>query len=588
MKFAIKKSASQFWWCEDPEIVLVATTTAEVEEVLSRVERLQTENFLIAGCISYEAAPAFNQRMVVHRSEDFPLLVMMATQNWQVRDLPDLKHEALELEPRIEQQEYIDRINELIELIRAGDLYQANYSFRSNVKVLGSGFDLFCHLERDHPMPFSGYLSYGDTEVVSLSPELFLQRQGETIRAEPMKGTVTRGKTFVEDETQRTWLQADVKNRAENVMIVDLMRNDLSKICQPGSVSVPNLFQSKRFHSLHQMVSEVQGRLEPGTSLYETLKATFPAGSITGTPKIRAMEVIRDLESSPRKAYTGSLGVFLPGGDFTLNVAIRTLVVDHSGDESIAELGIGSGVVSQSEAEAEWQECLLKGEFLNYRYRHSEIFETMLWHGEYHFLDEHLARLTASCEYFLTTFSEANAKRLLEDKAAEFTGPMRVRLSVTRTGEMQISTSALTEIGWGEGDLRVVISEQPVNQHDPYQFHKTNHRAHYDMAFQAALKSGFAEAVFFNQRCELAEGAISNIFIQKEGRWFTPPVTAGILPGIWRQQMLHALSATETEIDLDALLGADHVMIGNSVRGTGDIKEIWDNDKQLWSKKTVI
>ncbi len=565
--------------------MLVADHIADVPPIFTRVEQLQSQGYLVAGCISYEAAPAFNPRLVVRDSTDFPLVVMMATRNWQICELPDLTHDEVELKPGISQQEYVARFDRLIELIRAGDLYQANYSFRSKVKLLGSGFELFCHLERDHPMPYSGYLEFDDLEVVSLSPELFLQRQGDKIRAEPMKGTAPRGRGYAEDETQRTWLRSDIKNRAENVMIVDLMRNDLSKVCLPNSVSVPALFESKRFHSLHQMVSEVRGDLQAEVSLFDILGATFPAGSITGTPKIRAMEVIRDLESSPRKAYTGSVGVFLPGGDFTLNVAIRTLIVASVGDEHHAELGIGSGVVSESESEAEWQECLLKGDFLNYRYRHSEIFETMLWHENYHFLEEHLERLKASCDYFLTTFSTAQAKQLLRHSSANFQGPTRVRLSVSRDGELQVSAVPLARPGWAGSELRVLISEARVNQNDPYQFHKTNCRGHYDAAFQAALDDDFAEVLFFNLADELAEGAISNVFVQKQGRWFTPPIAAGILPGIWRQHMLQALGAEETAMDLEGVLGADRMIIGNSVRGTGEVNEVWTGDHMVWSKQ---
>lgn len=589
MKFAIKKSASQYWWCEAPEIVLAASSLDEVAPVLAEVERLQQAGYLVAGWISYEASPAFNARAVVHTSENFPLLVMMATRDCQVETLPDLHHDPVELHPCIEQNEYLQRFDRLIELIHSGDLYQANYSFRAKVEMLGSGFELFCHLERDHPMPHAGYIQYGDLEIVSLSPELFLKREGSVLSAEPMKGTAPRGKSFDEDEAQRLWLESDIKNRAENVMIVDLMRNDLSKVCLANSVETPLLFSARRFHSLHQMVSEVRGRVQPEVTLFEILRATFPAGSITGTPKIRSMEVIRDIESSPRKAYTGSVGVFLPDGDFSLNVAIRTLLVDGrgqpEGSSPDVEIGIGSGVVSQSDAEAEWRECLLKGDFLNYRYRHSEVFETMLWQQGYHYLTEHLDRLKRSCDYFLTPCDIDQARDLLIESAREFDQAMRVRLAVRRDGSFNITTVPLDDPGWGDAPLKLLLSAARVNENDPYQFHKTDCRRHYDEGLQKAIRRGFSEMLFFNQQNLLAEGAISNVFIQTDESWITPPIAAGILPGIWRQAMMDQLDAKTATIDRTQLLNARRILVGNSVRGAGEVGELHSEDGLLWSGK---
>jgi para-aminobenzoate synthetase/4-amino-4-deoxychorismate lyase len=590
LKFYVKHSDSQYWYCDSPEVALIATRPGDVAQVLAEVERLQHSGYLVAGWIAYEAATAFDHHLAVNEDakdeSPFPLIAMLATKDFELTKLPALAHGPLQLQPRIRQQDYENGFAQLHELILQGDLYQANYSFRADVTGLDDGLSLFSELERHHPMPYSAYIEYDGLEVVSLSPELFLQREGDIIRSEPMKGTAARGKSYADDLAQSDWLRNDVKNRAENVMIVDLMRNDLSRVCKPQSVQTPELFTTKRFRSLHQMVSRVQGELMANVSLTEILAATFPAGSITGTPKIRAMEVIQALESDPRKAYTGSVGVFLPGGDFQLNVAIRTLVVDkRSGSKTQAELGIGSGVVSHSADQAEWSECLLKGEFLNYRTQHSEIFETLLWQDGYHYLEEHIERLLCSCEYFSVAADAADLRAKLMSAAPHFSGPTRVRIAVTNQGAVTLSTTALKEAGWGSGALKVLLESEPVDANELYQYHKTNNRAQYDAGFKSAQAQGFDEALYFNTSNQLAEGAISNVFLLIAGRWLTPHLDAGILPGIWRQQMIQDLSAIEQPISQALLLQSERILIGNSVRGTGEVHALYSSQgRKIWSK----
>lgn len=589
----MKKAPSQYWFCDEPELTLIARNREDVQPLLTEVERLQQAGYLVAGWISYEAASAFDNRMPSHDSDDFPLIQLMATREFKVIDLPqpvdepqqESQQHPISLKPRISQGSYLEKYAELIDLIHAGDLYQANFSFRGDVEGVADGFKLFCQLEAHHPVPYSAYIATDDIEVLSMSPELFLSKRGTRVVTEPMKGTASRGLTFEQDEAQRQWLETDLKNRAENVMIVDLMRNDLSKICEANSVTTSCLFSAKRFPSLHQMTSRVSGELCDGINLYELLRATFPAGSITGTPKIRAMEVIHELESDARKVYTGSLGVFLPGGDIQLNVAIRTLVIEKSqGVKAKAELGIGSGVVSPSSALVEWNECLLKGEFLNYRQRHTEIFETLLWEQEgYAYLTEHLERLSRSCEYFLVPFSIADAKTLLNKEARQFVGPTRVRFAVKQKGQMWIASVPLDEIGWNKPGLSLMVSNYRVNAMDVYQHHKTDCRGHYDTGLQQAVSEGCDEMLFFNEENELVEGAITNVFVKLGGRWCTPPLHAGALPGIWRQQMLLELPAEKRTIHRTELANVEEMIVGNSVRGLGKVSSLEQDGQVIWS-----
>ena len=352
-----------------------------------KVEALQRDGYFIGGYLSYEAASGFDARRRTHNTDHFPLAVMLASRSVDKIELPEpasLKN-RLSFTPRITEEDYDGCYARLLDFIYAGDIYQANYSFRVDLDQQPDGFGLFCSLEYHHPTPYAAYIEFEDWQIASSSPELFLQRQGDLVRTEPMKGTSPRGLWYEQDQVNGEFLRRTKKNRAENLMIVDLMRNDVSKVCAPNSVHVPTLFESKRFHSCI--------KIRWKANCYQKQAClTFSARASRRVhyrrSKIRAMEVIHELETDPRHIYTGSMGIFFPGGDFQLNVAIRTVFLNQS--LGITELGIGSGVVSHSSAQAEWQECLLKGEFLNYRARHGEVFETLLWDGEYLWLDEHI------------------------------------------------------------------------------------------------------------------------------------------------------------------------------------------------------
>ena len=547
-RFLVKAANGRgYYQCNEPEVVLSTREPDEVQGILNQVEELQAAGYTIAGYLSYEAARVFDRRFQTHTPTEFPLVLMLADKSVELADLPDPGEEfdqnQLTYNSRISESQYQSNYEELLELIHAGDIYQANYSFRVDINKMQTGFELFCRLELNHPTPYAAYLEFEDWQLVSSSPELFLRREGSVISTEPMKGTSPRGLWFEQDEDNREFLKKDKKNRAENLMIVDLMRNDLSKVCRPNSVHVPELFESKRFPSLHQMVSRVEGELKQEATLFDVLKATFPAGSITGAPKVRSMEVIRELETDARNIYTGSAGVFFPNGDYHLNVAIRTALLNkHLG---LAELGIGSGIVSHSNSSAEWQECLLKGEFLNYKTRHNEVFETLLWDVNYLWLEEHLVRLEQSCKYFMMPLDLELVRQRLESAALQFTrGPERVRLAVDRRGEVSIKSTPLNIVGWPNETIKVDISDRFVDELDCYQYHKTDVRTHYDKALAEGLEQGFHEVLFLNSNGYLAEGAITNIMVQVDGGWKTPALACGLLEGIWRQKTITELACS--------------------------------------------
>ncbi|MCM8542051.1 MAG: bifunctional anthranilate synthase component I family protein/class IV aminotransferase, partial [Lentisphaeraceae bacterium] len=444
-------------------------------------------------------------------------------------------------------------------------------------------YEMFQKLENEHPVPYSIYVETDEWQIISQSPELFLEKRQQQISSIPMKGTVKRELTFSADEQSRQALSQDRKSQAENVMIVDLMRNDLSRICNLDTVKVPELFTSTRYHSLHQLTSKVVGELKDDVSLVEILSSTFPAGSITGAPKIRAMEIISELEKDGRRLYTGSAGIFLPGGDFILNVCIRTLLCQNEK----ALLGIGSGIVADSAKTLEWEECLLKSRFLNPKRRHTEAFETMLWNGHIHYFEDHINRLQDTCEYFLIPFDRTEVlgtlnKSLYELKTKE---AHRVRLAVKLDGTIDLKIFPLDYTGWDKKALKLKISTRKTNSTSPYQYHKTDYREHYNSEYKQAVEEGFDEVIFFNDKDNLSEGAITNIFICKDKKWFTPPIDAGILNGTWRKNLMAPLNAEERTLTLENLKNADDIIIGNSVKMRGQTGKVLKGSHIVWNQE---
>ena len=569
--FKSGQEKDQYLYCEKPEKVLQADSIDEVIPVLRQIEQLQAEGYLLAGWVSYEASGAFDPHHLVKKDTQFPLVYMMASRHVKTIQLSEFEEVEGEFQdplviPHINQIEYEESCSRVLKYIESGDIYQANYSFRCDVELATSPFQLFKKLEEEHPVPYSFFMDNGDWQILSQSPELFLQKKGARLISHPMKGTIRRGLSYEEDEKLRLELSHDKKSQAENVMIVDLMRNDFSRICQLNSVKVPELFNATRYASLHQLTSTVEGKLKKDSNLVDIFSATFPPGSITGAPKIRAMEIIEELENDGRKLYTGSAGVFYPDGDFTLNVCIRTLLCR----DQQAELGIGSGIVADSAQKLEWEECLLKSSFLTYKKSHTTIFETMLWeNGEIYLVQEHLQRLQNSCRYFQVPVQfERIAEKL---RSLNFTAPQRLKLSVLNDGQFTLENTVLQEGGWGSEKTRVKVSSYRLDSSNVYLYHKTDCRELYNREFAQAKEDGFNEVLFLNEKDEVCEGAISNVFVRVGDTWFTPPISCGLLPGTWRQQQIVERQAECKVLVLSDLLNADEVIIGNSLRKAASV-----------------
>ena len=414
----------------------------------------------------------------------------------------------------------------------------------------------------------AGSSQTGDHDVLSLSPELFFRREGKHMSTRPMKGTAPRGRTPREDARLKTWLAMDEKQRAENLMIVDLLRNDLGRVAKIGSVEVTDLFTVETYRSVHQMTSGISAELRSDMGLKDMLRALFPCGSVTGAPKVRAMEIIRELEADPRGVYTGAIGHIAPSGDAQFNVAIRTVVLDAQG----GEMGIGSGIVANSKADAEFEECLLKAQFLTRPDAPFSLIETIRYERGvgFHLLERHLARLQSSAAHFGYPFSREKTLAALDEEAARVEAPVAmVRLLLAEDGAITV-TSTPIELPTKGTVWRFVISDQRLDEKDPFFYHKTTRRQFYDreMERQKAL-TGCDEVVFLNKKGELTEGTRTNLFIEIDGRLFTPALTCGLLPGTLREELLDLPRAAASEAILTPqdLLDADRIYLGNSVRG---------------------
>jgi para-aminobenzoate synthetase/4-amino-4-deoxychorismate lyase len=450
------------------------------------------------------------------------------------------------------------------DFIAAGDIYQANLSFRSRFAFRGDARALYLRLRGQAGAAHCAYIDDGARQVLSLSPELFFAIDaGGRLSARPMKGTAPRGADDAADADARARLAASRKDRAENLMIVDLLRNDLGRIAEIGSVSVGDLFAVETYPTLHQMVSSVAAKLKPRVDIATILKALFPCGSITGAPKIRAMQIIAALEQSPRGIYCGAIGHFAPDGTASFNVAIRTLTIS----QGRGELGIGGAVVYDSTATAEYAECLLKARYYEAARRPIALIETLRFQPGAGFvrLSLHMARMERSAGFLALPFDGARALAALERAVAGTTEPLRLRLTLNEEGLFAASAAALGE---GARQRRYAVSPKPILSTDELQQHKTNWRELYESEHaRLAREAGADEVLFLNEKGEVAEGARSNVFAERNGVLYTPPLSAGVLDGCLRRELIDSGRCTERTLMPEDLARADAVFFGNSLRG---------------------
>jgi len=568
------------WLFESPVEIVSCDDPVGVEDALDRVAEAGRDGLYAAGFMAYELGYLLETRLapLLPPERRQPLIWMglfAAPQRLNregiTRFLDAQAGEgghAVEMRGQtIERQPYLDAVRRVKDYIAAGDVYQINFTFHHRFQLTGDPVSLYRDLRRRQPVAHGALLRGPDWHLLSLSPELFVEIDDGRATTRPMKGTAQRGATPAEDADIAAWLRTDVKSQAENLMITDLLRNDLSRVALIGSVRVPELFTVETYPTVHQMTSTVEARLRPGIGFREIVERLFPCGSVTGAPKIRAMEIIRELEVGPRGAYTGSVGMVAPSGDLRFNVAIRTLCV---GEDGKGEMGIGSGIVHDSDPVAEFEECLLKGRFLTASHEGFRLIETMRWSRTdgFYLLEKHMARLEDSARFFGIPCDTGAIRVLLADCVRGLTGKQRVRLLLDQGGAADATAMDIT-LPDPPPAVRYAIAGQPVDSRDSHRYHKTTRREVLDNERERlAVETGCDEVLFVNERGELTEGSYTNLFVEKGGWLLTPPLSCGLLNGTLRRELLETGEQVEERIlyprDLDE---ADAVWLGNSIRG---------------------
>ena len=581
---------------QDPAAVIQCASSRMMKSTIEQIEEATRKGMYAAGFISYEAGTAWTPRCPDIISTGFPLLWFGLYEKVERFESPlilpasDHTYEPVDHSLDVTREEYQGCVRKILQLIRDGETYQVNYTARTRFRWRHSAWQLYLRLRRSQPVPYGAFINCGDYSIVSLSPELFLMKYGDVLQARPMKGTAPRGTDRDSDEQLMKWLGSDLKNMAENRMIVDLMRNDLGRLAEIGKVKVKEPFRVEPYSSLFQMTSGVRCTMRERVSLTELLKATFPPGSITGAPKISTMQIIFDLEKSPRKVYTGAIGFLEPGGNLVMNVAIRTIISTTSG---MCEMGVGSGIVSDSVPEDEYRETALKADFLNTTPRDRvDLFETilLLGNGSLLWFEEHLDRMEDSAMQLGYPFLRAKVKAVVSGHLGSHArGPAIVRLILTRTGDISVEVLPLKTIE--EGPKRVVLSRYETDPADGLLRHKTTSRGHYDLELTEARKLGYVETLFTNIHGYLTEGSYTNLFVYRIAGggasgggapgWSTPDVQCGLLPGIWRQKFLESPGAISTTLRVGELSEAKSIVIGNSVRGAMEVDEVVDADGRI-------
>lgn len=558
----------------DPVEALTARTNDQVIPVLEAVESGLKRGYTAAGYLSYEAAGAYGLSVL---PGELPVAWFGLYRGFTDVECPEAPPRGdFPVHPMTSEPEYLASVERIRRYIAEGDTYQANLTMKLWFEPGLHPFELFLALQTSQPVPYAAYLDTDEVQIASLSPELFFRvgdwaegwgtdRGGDARKlwAKPMKGTAPRGRDLAEDRLAARNLAASEKERAENLMIVDMVRNDVGKVCEYGSVATQDLFAVERYATLHQMTGTVTGRLRDEVGPSETMRALFPSGSITGAPKRRTMEIIRDLERAPRGVYTGAIGFWRPDGCATFNVAIRT--IEHRSGRF--ELGVGSGITWGSSPTAEYEETRLKAEFLFHTPPVFRLFETLLvdGRGRYRFLREHLRRLRDSAFYWDFPFDQRQALDLLVGIGAR---QQMVRLTLDRHGGLAVESRPFQ--GW-PSRARLLAVTVPARAEEAIARHKTTERGVCDAAMSRAVDIGCDEALLVSEDGLCLEGCVSSLVYRLGGRWFTPPLDDGLLPGIWREKAMKRLGAPERRLSLGELGQCERLLIGNSVRGEVEV-----------------
>ena len=533
----------------------------QVEALLREVEAYQEQGFYAVGYVSYEAAPAFEKKFAVHPAPLMGEYLLYFTIHEEVETLPFPEdYEAVDLpanwKEEVEAPVYQEAIKTIHHHIRQGDTYQVNYTVQLSQELKADPLAIYNRLVVEQKAHYNAFIQHDDVSILSISPELFFEQDDRLLTTRPMKGTTRRGLTNQEDLQESAWLKADPKNRAENMMIVDLLRNDMNRISEIGSEQVTRLCQVEQYSTVWQMTSTIESRLRPEVDLVQTFRALFPCGSITGAPKISTMEIIHKTEKAPRGVYCGTIGILLPKGKRIFNVAIRTLQMQ--GDQAI--YGVGGGITWDSKWESEYQETKQKSAGL---YRQEPRFELLttgrIHKGELTFLEQHLTRLREASRYFAYPYDEPKLLKELQEELARLESNLdyRCRIALHKNGTFHLVITELTDLP--ASYLQAQLTEQKLDLATPFTYFKTSQRDH--------LSQSNHEQIFHLPDGTLLETTIGNLVLEIEGQLYTPPAHLPLLDGIYRRHLLETQQVEEKLLTLNDLTDADRIYACNALRG---------------------
>lgn len=577
---------------EDPERFITAHTANEVQTAFVEIDRATAAGLFVAGTFSYELAPLIDPAFVTHTpSAVVPLIQIGLFKSKQIMDDHEtnafLKRRSItstavvsnilltETEP-----EYLENINRIKAYIEAGDTYQVNHTIRARFQFEGCPVAYYRRLRESQKVAYGAFLSFPDLTVLSRSPELFFQKTGDCLTTRPMKGTAARHTDVQIDTDSAKSLQVDEKSLAENLMIVDLLRNDLSRIAEPGTVAVDALFEVETYRTVHQMTSTISCRVSTEESLKYLFAGLFPCGSVTGAPKVRTMQIIHELETTPRGIYTGAIGYVTPQNDMRFSVPIRTITLQPDGQ---AELGVGSGIVHDSNALSEYSETLLKARFAFGPAAGFDLLESLYGDPDTGIknLQAHLDRLEATAAVFLFPCSRNDVEARLRETAASLPGPSKVRLTMNKSGAVTITTQLLSD---DTAPKSIMLWDNPIDSRHMMYAYKTTDRAFYDRVWaSAATEHGTYDVLFVNQNGELTEASRHNVFLRFGDRYATPPLSCGVLPGVERAAFIanHPEQVDERILHSSDLKLADEILLTNSVRGVVSVQMLPPTSQKL-------
>jgi len=583
----------------NPSKIVTASTVDEINEALKKISKRYNRGLLGYGLIDYETGYAFEKKLLNYfPNNGKPVLSFFFFDKENVKVINSSKivftyndednYEINSFRLNTSPEDFCKAVNKIRNYIAEGDTYQVNYTVKGKFNYSGIPENIFKMLVFNQSAKYTAFINKDDEIIISVSPELFFHLEGNRIKTKPMKGTTKRGLNTAQDHLQEYQLRNSNKERAENLMIVDLLRNDLGRISEFSSVKVKEIFKVEKYESLFQMVSVIQSKINRKVSFADIIKSLFPCGSITGAPKISTMKIINELEAEKRGIYTGTIGLIKQSNnsasvgiqsEAVFNIAIRTIILNKNTKEG--EIGLGSGIVWDSNPIKEYEETLLKSNFFTKPVEYFDLIETMKFeNGKIFLFDEHIERLKNASDYFLFLFQEKKIRRTIEKVLLklDINKKYRIRLKLNKWGKINFD---INELKNELGEIKIIISSKTINSNNNFQYFKTTNRELYNDEYDCFSGKGFFDVIFINEKNHVAEGAISNIFLNKGGMLYTPPVSSGVLPGVYRKYFLqNNLNVKEEILYKDDLLIADEIILTNSVRGKIKVDKLYLNETE--------